>query len=83
VEFLTPEDETNDLFRDYQFIVDASELDSSLVGEQLSIQLFRGTRGGKVSFDNVRLFTTAVPEPSGLALLAAMTAVVGLRRRRR
>lgn len=86
-EFATPEDD-NGLFRDYQFIVDASELDSSLVGEQLRIQLFRGTRSsgtrvGKVSFDNIRLFTTAVPEPGSFGLLAIASAVIGLRRRRR
>ncbi len=82
-EFETPHD-TNGLFRDYQFIVDASELDSSLVGEQLRLQLFRDTDGGKVSYDNIRLFTTAVaiPEPSSLGFMTAV-ALLGLRRKRR
>lgn len=84
-EFETPHD-SNDLFRDYQFVVDASELDSSLVGERLTIQLLRDTDGGKVSYDNVRLFTTfatAVPEPGSLGLLSMVAVVVGVRRRRR
>jgi arylsulfatase A-like enzyme len=80
-EYETPHDGVG-LFRDYQFIVDASTLDRSLVGEQLTIQLFRDTDGGKVSFDNVRLFTTAVPEPSSFGLLAIATAF-GIRRKRR
>ena len=81
-EFETPHD-TNDLFRDYQFIVDASQLDRSLIGQQLNIQLLRDTDGGKVSYDNVRLFTTAVPEPHSFALLWFAAACNGLRRRRR
>lgn len=80
-EYETPHDGVG-LFRDYQFIVDASTLDRSLVGEQLKLQLFRDTDGGKVSFDNVRLFTTAIPEPSSFGLLAIAT-VLGARRNRR
>lgn len=81
-EFETPH-AANDLFRDYQFVVDASLLDRSLIGQQLTIQLLRDTDGGKVSYDNVRLYTTAIPEPSSLGLLSIAAAFIGIRRRRR
>jgi hypothetical protein len=80
-EFEIPHD-ANGLFREYQFIVNASELDRSLIGEMLKIQLFRDTDGGKVSYDNIRVFTTAVPEPGTFGMLFAAT-FCGMRRVRR
>ncbi|WP_160148231.1 sulfatase [Rubripirellula obstinata] len=81
-EFETPEDLPG-LFRDYQFIVDASTLDRSLVGQSLKIQLFRGTDGGKVSYDNIRLFTTAIPEPGSFGFLTAIACFISKRNRRK
>jgi arylsulfatase A-like enzyme len=59
-EYETPND-ANGLFREYQFIVDASTLDSSLIGQQLKLQLFDQIGGGRVSYDNIRLFFAAEP----------------------
>lgn len=81
-EFETPHD-ANGLFREYQFIVDTADLDSSLFGQALRIQLFRDTDGGKVSYDNIRLFhAAAIPEPSAAMVLLMFPLVSMLKRRK-
>jgi len=80
-EYQTPSD-AKGLFRDYQLVVDASVLDPSLNGQALKIQLFRGNGSGKVSYDNIRLYTTAVPEPNAFGPLV-LGSLFSLKRSRR
>ncbi|WP_428388360.1 sulfatase-like hydrolase/transferase [Mucisphaera sp.] len=51
----TPHD-PNGLLREYQLVVNTHTLDDELFGLPLTLQLLRDTDGGKVSYDNIRLY---------------------------
>ncbi|MEM7625011.1 MAG: sulfatase-like hydrolase/transferase [Planctomycetota bacterium] len=55
---------------DNQFLIDAVDIDPSLVGEQLTLQLLRGPNGGNALFDNVRVYASLLGDYDGDGIVA-------------
>jgi len=71
-------------FVDRSISVDSSTLSSALYGQPLSLRFRQMAVADSVAdIDNVRLYATAVPEPSSVMLWSAGALVLGMCRRRR